>query len=94
MSENKQLFVNIKVCCNTHGQNLRRHYFTFMLSIFRMRKDIASMLLASTIITTKINSSPQGKIFQSMDQASYHTSLHKPLQVLPFPENPTLHLQL
>ena len=52
------------------------------------------MLLASTIITTKINSSPQGKILQSMAQASYHTSLHKPLQVLPFPEKPTLHLQL
>ena len=52
------------------------------------------MLLASTIILTKINGSPQGKIFQNMAQASYHTSLHKHLQVLPFPEKPTLHLQL
>ena len=42
-----------------------------------MRKDIASMLLASTIISTKINSSQQGKILQSMAQASLP---HKPSQ--------------
>ena len=35
------------------------------------------MLLASTIVSTKINSSPQGKILQSMSQASLP---HKPSQ--------------
>ena len=44
-----------------------------------MRKDIASRLLASTIISTQIITLPQGKILQSIAQASLPP---KPLQTL------------